>query len=987
MKVWRRRATLTALGVLLLGWLVWTPAVFAQDPFLGWRSLETEHFIIHYHEHQGDLPQRVALYCEQSHLILSPLMDWQPAQRTHVVLDDRTDTANGSAGVVPRNVIRLFATAPQARSNLGDYDDWLRGLILHEYAHIIHIDNVGGLSVWLNELFGKANAPNQLLPRWYTEGFATYQESARTGGGRSRSSHFHMLLRAAWLQDKLFDLGEIAGAPQQWPRGASWYLYGSHFLTWVAEVHGEDVFRRFHDLYGARYIPYSMNSTLREVMGEGFVELYQQWRAHLEGKLMAQTMALRLRGVVQPERVTLAGNVHEAPRPRAGHRQVSYFAANGLEQGGLYLHDLETGQHRRLVKVYSGGGPHAWDPTGRYVVMHNRQFWRNTYSYNDLLLIDTQTHRRRRLTQGARARDPDFDPEGRRVVYVRGRAGATDLVLYHIEEDRHEVLVEGTALGVFDTPRYSPDGRFIAVSWWPDGRGRDIYLWDTHKQRLLQVTADEALDIEPSFSPDGRHLLFSSDRSGIYDIYMLELDGLAARADAAPGQQTVQLRLPSRRLTRVLTGAFTPQVVQDQGQSWLYVALYGADGYDLARMPFVPERALSRHTERKPRPVVRWPQVSQPEAPDQPYQPWRFLGPLGISPLTAYSTTGRGSWGVEMFGQDPVGLHFWSFVGEYLPETEDAYASGSYTFLNWPINVALAGQYTTYERTRSRVVASDYVPFRERSWDGQLSLSLPVRSPEATHRLSLAYNLRWTEDAEPRVDPPPNPDDISPREAFQGNFSSVVLGYSVSDTDRFANSISAEDGYSLGLSLRLRDHWTGASVKSMQVTGDGSLFLPNPLLDNHTLRLTGRAGFGRSDYRGREIFSVGGVPPQQTVTALINLLPQGGAWLRGFEPGALRGEQYYLGTAEYRMPVYDVEMGFDTLPFRLGRLMLAGFSDYGTAFNGAFEEANFHLGAGAELRLSVTLGFAVPASFRLGYAHGFGKLGMDDVYFYFGNFF
>jgi hypothetical protein len=794
-----------------------------------------------------------------------------------------------------------------------------------------------------------------------------------------------MYLRAAWLEGKLFDLGDLSGSPQQWPQGTGWYLYGSHFLTWVAETRGEEVFRRFHDAYGARFFPYSMNSTLAEVQGETFVELYQQWRAHLEGRFLAQTQALRRRGLTPLEQLTRDGFFHEAPRQRPGHAQVSYYASNGLEQGGIYAHDLATGRRERLIKVYGGDtGAHAWDPTGRFVAVHAQQPWRNTYAYNDLLLLDTQTGLRRRLTEGLRARDPDFDPQGRALAFVQGRAGATDLALYDLHAGASRVLVPGTALGVFDSPRFSPDGRFIAVSWWPDARGRDIYLYDLRHDRLLQLTADAALDLEPSFSPDGRHLLFSSDRSGAYEIYCADLTDLATQADAAQAA----LALPIRRLTRTLTGLFTPQVIQDGDRQWLYVSLYNADGYDLARTPFDPDALVEPDQQRLPRPAVAWPPAPTIRAEDaRDYQPWRFLGPLGISPLTAYSTTGRGSWGLEMFGQDPVGLHLWSAVGEYLPETEDSYVSAAYSFFNWPVTVSIAGQYTTYERTRSRLIESDFVPFREESWDGQLGLSLPIRDAEASHRLSLAYNLRWTTFAEPPVAARHAPDDLSPRDPFQGNFSSLVLGYDVSDTDRFARSISSEDGYSLGATLRLRDGWTGADVRSMQINWDGSWALPVPWLDNHVLRLSASGGFGRADYRSNQFFGLGGVPPQQTVTALINLLPLGGSFLRGFEPGAFVGQQFHLTSAEYRLPLYDVETGFDTLPFRLGRLALAGFADYGAAFDGPLSEADFHLGVGAELRLSVTLGYALPASFRLGYAHGFGEEGIDDLYLYFGNLF
>ena len=48
---------------------------------------------------------------------------------------------------------------------------------------------------------------------------------------------------------------------------------------------------------------------------------------------------------------------------------------------------------------------------------------------------------------------------------------------------------------------------------------------------------------------------------------------------------------------RVESGVFTPVVVEDGPRRWLYVSLYGAQGNDLARMPFEPARFLLGEAE------------------------------------------------------------------------------------------------------------------------------------------------------------------------------------------------------------------------------------------------------------------------------------------------------------------------------------------------------------------------------------------------------
>ena len=60
------------------------------------------------------------------------------SRRTRVIRSRELyfDFANGSATALPYPRINLFAAPPTLDGNLNDYDDWLRLLTFHEYAHI-----------------------------------------------------------------------------------------------------------------------------------------------------------------------------------------------------------------------------------------------------------------------------------------------------------------------------------------------------------------------------------------------------------------------------------------------------------------------------------------------------------------------------------------------------------------------------------------------------------------------------------------------------------------------------------------------------------------------------------------------------------------------------------------------------------------------------------------------------------------------------------
>src|SRR5918912_2390186 len=107
------------LSLLLL--LTAVPAA-ALDPRFAWRTLETPHFQVHYHQGTYLYAQRVARAAELSWQRLVPLLDHVPAGRTQIVVQDDTDLANGSASPVLYNLVHVYAAPPDSRSTLADFD-------------------------------------------------------------------------------------------------------------------------------------------------------------------------------------------------------------------------------------------------------------------------------------------------------------------------------------------------------------------------------------------------------------------------------------------------------------------------------------------------------------------------------------------------------------------------------------------------------------------------------------------------------------------------------------------------------------------------------------------------------------------------------------------------------------------------------------------------------------------------------------------------
>jgi len=87
-----------------------------------------------------------------------------------------------------------------------------------------------------------------------------------------------------------------------------------------------------------------------------------------------------------------------------------------------------------------------------------------------------------------------------------------------------------TDQGYAVSPSWSPNGQFLVFSWMrhygPGAPGsQDIYLMDVTNKQWVQLTHDGGRNDFPCWSPDNRHIVFQSNRSGSLQIWSMLADG------------------------------------------------------------------------------------------------------------------------------------------------------------------------------------------------------------------------------------------------------------------------------------------------------------------------------------------------------------------------------------------------------------------------------------------------------------------------------
>ena len=104
-------------------------------------------------------------------------------------------------------------------------------------------------------------------------------------------------------------------------------------------------------------------------------------------------------------------------------------------------------------------------------------------------------------------RDLAFSPDGNYLAAFAKRERARSLILLDVLNGGTHRIYEMFDIEQQIAPAWSPDGKTIAFSGNKDGRF-DIFLLDVESGTYSNFTNDDLFDGAPTFSPDGKSLVF-----------------------------------------------------------------------------------------------------------------------------------------------------------------------------------------------------------------------------------------------------------------------------------------------------------------------------------------------------------------------------------------------------------------------------------------------------------------------------------------------
>jgi len=564
---------------LLIGiFFFWIRPVFAQyhPPDLAWKTLQTPHFLIYFPQGADTLARTVGQLAEEVYRPVCESLRYFP-EKTFIVLHTRSDRSNGIVVPFPWRM-ELYPVEPP-ENWIGSRESWLKVLLTHEFTHVVHFRKHAGLTSLTRIFLGDFNSFWQgMLPRWFVEGFPTLNETRLTCGGRGRNP-FHWMQMAASVEKAPWNVEQINYPSRKRLPTGMFYVAGYFLSEAVTKNYGSQAWGEILDRYTRFPMP-GFRYAFRKVTGRSLKSEYRQvLKAFQRGN--RDTLHTSGRWLLP---VPYAENQYS---PKwLSESELVFYCENFEDVPGLVRVDL-AGHHRRLVDRVLAHREAGFD------VLNGNLIW-SEISVNprypaeersQLVLWDSATGKKSVLAR-RRLINPSVCRNSGQIFATEVVPGKSRIVAIEPESGQVSVVAESDTVQ-FLNPAPSPNGRWVAVAIRDRHGWQDIALISVQDGGLQRLYApDEFHDNHPSWSHDGKWLLFESDRSGKFQIWAISLEE----------KKWIQV-------THSTYGAFYPSVSPDG--KWIALSEYTPNGFRVTVVPF-------SEISRKPSAVHLPADVSEP---------------------------------------------------------------------------------------------------------------------------------------------------------------------------------------------------------------------------------------------------------------------------------------------------------------------------------------------------------------------------------------
>ncbi|HEX9652192.1 MAG TPA: hypothetical protein VGA99_00645, partial [bacterium] len=741
------------------------------------------------------------------------------------------------------------------------------------------------------------------------------------------------------------------------------YNHGYAFVSHLADKYGIETLRSATRNMKSP-LRWNFDGALKKATGKNGPELYDEWVSHLRSQyafLLRDILANKVEGTLVES--TGLANFHPTWSPDGS--KLAYLNSGDndyLSRTTLVMKDLSTGK----TKSISSGVHYAisWSPDGSRLAYANRSARSKGGShYYDIYTYDLRRNKEQRETRGLRAHSPNWSPDGSKLVFIVNKDGTENLGVLDLQTRNVDSITAFKNGEQLANPRWSPNGNMILFGKGL-GNGQDLLLFDVAARTATPLVDDPADSRDAVFSGDGRSIIFSWDKTGIFNIYSLDLYS----------KEVVQW-------TNVVGGAFMPSL---SANGKLAFSTFTSSGYKIAvldqprpieaaKAQYLAANGVKPTSSQNGTPQfsvdkISLKKIDDSQLPDLQVKPYAgHYSAISFLPrvMIDYGTVKLGSYLYSSDVLDKYGFLAGFDVnrhGDY-----DIFALIDYRKFGPTIFLELYNQVQntsvdvdSFEIIRRALPvdeASD--KFRYNLIEADLGVkinpweknelraafvfsrySARAKFQEISGETSLNYNyfigrdfsIRFTHNGiKTTVDSDINPRGRIVTLGYDREFNKFLTGFEVNDA--FLDEVYDNHNYNK-FTLDWQEHW-GLPIK------------------DHTLSFDLQGGFIDAEVDSFFHFFGGGI--------LGN---------RGYPYFSIEGRKLLLGRATYRFPLFrNIDRRLKHLYF--DEIFLGLFYDYGNAFNESrIDFDRFKSSVGVQLRMDMFSFYSYPTRFFFNAAYG-----------------
>ncbi|MEO8512648.1 MAG: BamA/TamA family outer membrane protein [Ignavibacteria bacterium] len=542
-----------------------------------WHTISTEHFKIYYYPEMKELAEIGAAYAEETYKIHEQNFNYSLIDTVPIIFyatPTHFRETNTTPGLIPDGVGGFFEFVKGRvvipfDGSLGNF----KHVIRHELCHVFMTAKVA------NTLRLHRQPSERQMPLWFTEGLAEFWSN-------DWDATAEMVIKDAVLNDYIAGLDD-------WERFyGTFFMYklGQNVLKFISETYGPEKILLLIDNI---WMSDDFSTVMQKTIGRDYEAFDKEYLYSLKKKYYPQ-MSTEDSPSMKSTPLFTGGFGHKPAYYKEGNKEEVFFIGNKTGYTSLFKVNLKN--KGKVITVIEGERTEDFEEfhffrTGLDISSKGILAFATKSGGTDALhLYDvrneklvTSFHFDNIVQIGA----PAWKSDGNSMVFpALDMSGKSDLYLFTVADNSLKRLTND----YYDDrdPDISPDGKYIVFSSDRTSSGvknmYNLFIYDLETNSINYLTTGEQVDFSPQFSPDGTKVVYTSTTGGLQNIWITKL--VREPAPDGKGEIIKTEGDKTEQVTDFTTSTFDPKWA---GENKIVFASYENGGISVRMLHDVPK--------------------------------------------------------------------------------------------------------------------------------------------------------------------------------------------------------------------------------------------------------------------------------------------------------------------------------------------------------------------------------------------------------------